>query len=128
MPVSDLLRSRVSEIGEGGQKALADSVGVSEATASRWVKGQLVPEEKWAPALASWLNDTEAQVLASISLARKQRQEAKTKAAESADVRELRQTIDELATRLRDVEAKLDAAERRRPGPGGSPGAGRSKR
>ena len=131
MPVDEMLRSRVADLGPGGQQVLAASLGVSAATASRWVKGQLVPEEKWAPALARWLQQDESAVLASITLARKRRQEAKVQAmretVESDEVRQLRQTVEDLATKLREVEARLDAAEQRR-APGESSKAARNKR
>ena len=132
VPVNELLRARVAELGEGGQRTLADQIGVSEATVSRWVNGQLIPEEKWAPAIASATAISEDRVLASISLARKMRQEARAiaqqRAVESDEVRELRETIEELTKRLRDVERRLGEAERKRRGPGEGRGDGRNTR
>lgn len=133
VPVNELLRARVAELGEGGQRRLANQIGVTEATISRWVNGQLVPKErKWAPAIAGAVGASEDNVLASIALARKMRQEARAiaqqRAVESDEVRELRETIEELTKRLRDVERRLGDAERRRRGSDGDRGGGRSSR
>ena len=132
MPVDELLRARVAELGEGGQRLLAEAVGVSQATASRWVNGRLVPEEKWARPLARWLGADEMTVLASISLSRRQRQDAQTQTlrehVESDEIRELRQTVGDLTRKLRALEERLAAAETRRGDPGTSSGGGQNKR
>ena len=117
VPVSEMLRSHVAALGDGGQRTFADELGISEATVSRWVHGQLVPDEKWVKPIARALKEPEPQVRAAIAVSQEQRRAARFRkqrdAVESEEVRRLRELVEELSKRLQDVEAQLSAAEHR---------------
>ena len=118
VPVSEMLRAHVATLGDGGQTALADELGTSGASVSRWINGLQVPGEEWVRPLARSLKVPVADVRSAVALSRAQLQDAKDeqkrRAIENEELRRLRATVEELVKRLQQVEQRLAATERRR--------------
>ena len=128
MAVSAILAAHLMGAPRGANRRMAEQIGVSPATFSRWVDGSVIPQERMAAAIARAVNLEEPTVLASISFARRLRQQTQAnnrmEAVRDDRYRKLEETIEALANEVREVRREIDELR----GPGGARGARRRSR
>lgn len=129
--IASVLSAHLRNAPRGANRRMADQIGVSPATFSRWLDGSVIPDERQAAAIARAVGSDEGSILASIAVARHLRYQAQ-EAARMAEVRDdryrmIEETIERITQEIRALRADVDEL-RSGSGPGGDRGARRRSR